>query len=128
MRKTSIVMAIVMALTVMTASVALAGGPNDIEKFDKDGWACGEAEGFPENHCLNVNSKGKTLNIKVFLPDARGPQESGTTDPKADTRPCPHDAGGGADPTAGDGTWWDFLYGAAGGPLYVCHHSGQQSK
>lgn len=131
MRRIATITAVVLALAMMTASVAVAGGPNDIDKFDKEGWICGED--FVPNHCLNVNSKGKTLNIKVFPPDERGPQESGTTDPRADSRPCPHDAGGsgpfGTDPTAGDGTWWDYLYGSPdGAALYVCHHSGQQSK
>jgi hypothetical protein len=122
MRKTTI--AVLTALMMVMATAAV--GKMSIDDFDKDGWACGPD--FVANHCLNTNSKGRTLNIKVF--DPRGPQESASADPKADSRPCPHDAGGsgpfGADPTAGDGTWWDYLYGSDMGPLYVCHHSGQQ--
>lgn len=126
---------LILVLTVVALMVALmapaAFALPDIEEFDKEGWICGVEEGFVANHCLNVSSNGKTLNIKVFEPDPRGPQESASTDPKADGRPCPNDAGGsgpfGADPTAGDGTWWDYLWGSPdGSALYVCHHSGQQ--
>ena len=125
MRKTSV--AFLTAVLMVMATVAVAKPSEEAFKAN-DAWLC-EDDGFVENHCLQINGKGKTLNIKVF--DSRGPQESASADPKADNRPCPHDSGGsgpfGTDPTAGDGTWWDYLYGSAEGPLYVCHHSGQQS-
>lgn len=125
-RKLATVLTVVAVM--MGAVVPAAFGSPSEESFKaNDAWLC-EDDGFVENHCLSVNSNGNTLNIKVF--DERGPQESASADPDADTRPCPHDSGGsgpfGTDPTAGDGTWWDYLYGSASGPLYVCHHSGQQ--
>lgn len=104
-----------------TGALAFAGpsafGTPAYDVFDaKEGWICGSAEGLVDNHCLNVTSNGKTWNIKVLEPDPRGPQESASTDPSADARPCPHDPS--ADP---DGTWWEFAPG-----LWVCHHSGTQ--
>lgn len=122
----SMVLTVVALMVVVVAPAAMGEVPEEAFKAN-DAWLC-EDDGFVENHCLNINSRGNTLNIKVF--DARGPQESASADPSADSRPCPHDNGGigpyGTDPTAGDGTWWDFLYGSSTGPLYVCHHSGQQ--
>ena len=112
--KRSSVALVCLALGVATASPALA--KPSFETFDKKvGWICGEAEGLVDNHCLNVRSQGKVWNIKVFSPDPRGPQESASTDPKFDERPCPHDSG------SDDGTWWEFAPG-----LWVCHHSGVQ--
>ena len=117
----------VVALMVMAAAPAAMGDPSEDSFKASDAWFC-EDDGFVENHCLSINSQGNTLNIKVF--DPRGPQESATTDPSADSRPCPQDSGGsgpfGTDPTVGDGTWWYYLYGSSAGPLYVCHLSGQQ--
>lgn len=114
MKRISIIVAVALVV-LMVPTAALADPPYD--KFDeKDGWICGEAEGLVDNHCLNVASNGKVWNIKVFSPDPRGPQESASTDPKFDDRPCPHDSG------SPDGTWWEFAPG-----LWVCHHSGKQS-
>lgn len=127
--KTRKLATVLAAAAVMMATLAPAalGSPSEEGFKANDAWLC-EDDGFVENHCLNLNSNGNTLNIMVF--DDRGPQESASADPNADSRPCPHDGGGsgpfGADPTAGDGTWWDYLYGSSDGPLYVCHHSGQQ--
>ena len=125
-RKLATVLAVV-AVMVITVAPAALGSPSEEGFKTNDAWLC-EDDGFVENHCLSVNSTGNTLNIKVF--DDRAPQESASADPQADSRPCPQDAGGsgpfGTDPTAGDGTWWDYLYGGSAGPLYVCHHSGQQ--
>lgn len=110
----------VMAMVIGVMAPAAFGTPSQ-EVFEaKDGWLC-EGDGFVPNHCLNVKSQGKTLNIKVFEPDPRGPQESASTDPKADNRPCPHDSGADS-----DGTWWEFTDDFGGKSLYVCHHSGQQ--
>lgn len=123
MRRLNVTLTAVAVLVSLLAPAALAA-PSE-EKFEANdaAWQC-EGDGFVENHCVAVNAQGKVLNIKVF--DSRGPQESASSDLKADSRPCPHDAGGGSDPNAGDGTWWDYLYGQEGGPLFVCHHSGQQ--
>jgi hypothetical protein len=119
-RLRSLLLAVV-AMTVLLMTMPAALADPGYEIFDeKDGWICGVEEGLVANHCLNVNSKGKTLVIMVFAPDPRGPQESASTDPKADFRPCPHDDN--ADP---DGTWWNFT-GDPENPLFVCHHSGQQ--
>lgn len=120
---------LVVLLVVATAPAAFGKPSHDVFET-KDGWMC-EDDGFVPNHCLNIRSQGTTLNIKVFEPDQRGPQESASADPSADSRPCPHDSGGsgpfGTDPTAGDGTWWNYLYGSPdGSTLYVCHHSGVQ--
>lgn len=125
--KKRLVMALTMAATILVvAAPAAMGGPSEEAFKANDAWLC-EDDGFVENHCLNINSQGKVLNILVF--DPRGPQESASADPRADSWPCPHDSGGtgpyGTDPTGGDGTWWNYLYGS-GDALYVCHHSGQQ--
>lgn len=112
-RATSIV-ALALAVVLLTAPTALADP--SIDTFDaKDGWICGADEGLVDNHCMNVRSRGKALNIKVFSPDPRGPQESASFAETFDDRPCPHDSG------SDDGTWWEFAEG-----LYVCHHSGTQ--
>lgn len=126
-RRFAILLTILATMTVVAAPAAM-GGPSEENFKANDAWLC-EDDGFVENHCLSINSQGNVLNIKVF--DPRGPQESASADPSADSRPCPHDSGGsgpfGTDPTGGDGTWWNFLYGnPSGDPLYVCHHSGQQ--
>ena len=132
MRKTMI--ATLTALIVVLGAAVAVGQPSEEAFKANDAWIC-EDDGFVENHCLNANSMGKTLNIKVF--DPRGPQESASADPAADSRPCPHDAGGsgpyGTDPEGGDGTWWNYMYDDnpgdgddPAGPLYVCHHNGSQ--
>jgi hypothetical protein len=114
MRRTTIALTLALTAILLTAPTALADP--DFDTFDaKDGWICGADEGLVDNHCLNTRSNGTTLNIKVFSPDPRGPQESASFDAKADDRPCPHDSG------SDDGTWWEFADG-----LYVCHHSGTQ--
>ena len=118
MKRWLIVVGVLAALAL--AMPAALAAPS-FERFDeKDGWICGEDEGLVDNHCLNIRSKGSVLNIKVFQPDPRGPQESASTEVRFDARPCPHD--GDADP---DGTWWNFT-GDPESPLYVCHHSGVQ--
>ncbi len=107
-RNRPIVVLLAMALTALAAPAQATPG---YDTFDaKDGWICGAEEGLVEGHCLNVKSKAKTWNIKVFEDD-RGPQESASTDAKADSRPCPRD------PSSPDGTWWEFAPG-----LWVCHH------
>ena len=113
MRRRVTMLATILAI-MMVAGVAQAAP--SFEKFDeKDGWICGSAEGLVDNHCLNIKSEGTVKNIKVFLPDPRGPQEGLSFDPKFDDRPCPHDEG------SPDGTWWEFAPG-----MWVCHHSGTQ--
>lgn len=142
MRKTTIA-ALTALMMIAAIPAAFAKGPPE-SVFEEKGvvvgetfqgtWMC-EDDGFVGNHCLNAKSKGKTLNIKVF--DPRGPQESASADPAADSRPCPHDDGGsgpfGTDPEGGDGTWWNYMYddipndgNDPDGPLYVCHHNGSQ--
>lgn len=76
-------------------------------------WGCAGDPGvaLPPAHCINLKSKGNTGVIKVFEPDARWPVEGVSTDPKSDSRPCPHDPG------SPDGTWWSPVPG-----LWVCHH------
>jgi hypothetical protein len=114
MTRTTITVALALAILAVLAPTAHADPSFDT--FDaKDGWICGTNEGLVDNHCLNARSRGKALNIKVFAPDPRGPQESASFDAKFDDRPCPHDSG------SDDGTWWEFSDG-----LYVCHHSGTQ--
>jgi len=126
-RRIGITLAVIAIAVAAMAPAAMAKPPYEV--FDaKDGWICGSAEGLVDNHCIRL--KGNTFNIKVFdeTPqggDARGPQESATTDHRADLRPCPHDNG------SSDGTWWVFTTdfngdGTHDDPLYVCHHSGQQ--
>lgn len=99
----------------VTAGAVSAEGPPEEVFADNDGtWLCHEDPGseLPPHHCLNARSQGDTLVLHVFAPDPRWPQESASFDPKADTRPCPHDPD--ADP---DGTWWEV-----GDGLYACHH------
>jgi hypothetical protein len=106
-------------LAPVVAGMLMAGGPAhgapDQDVFDGNDatWGCAGDDGvmLPQNHCINLRSRGNTGVIKVFPPDARWPQESVSTDPKTATRPCPHD------PDATDGTWWSPLPG-----LWVCHH------
>jgi hypothetical protein len=113
-RKHIAVLSIAIALTLVISTAALA--KPSFEKFaERDTWQCGTDEGFVDNHCLNVRAEGNVLNIKVFEPDPRGPQESASLDARFDDRPCPHDGG------SSDGTWWEYAPG-----LYVCHHSGIQ--
>lgn len=90
------------------------GSPNQ-DVFDANDavWGCSGDTGveLPPYHCINAKSQGNTGVIKVFEPDTRWPVESISTDPKSDTRPCPHDS------AATDGTWWSPLPG-----VWVCHH------
>jgi len=78
-------------------------------------WGCAGDAGImlPPQHCINLKSQGDTGLILVFPTDARWPQESISTNPKSDTRPCPHDD------AATDGTWWTPP-GTQG--VWVCHH------
>lgn len=87
----------------------------DLDTFNANDavWGCAGDPGvaLPPNHCINLQSQGDTGVIHVFAPDERWPQESISTNPKSDTRPCPHD------PAATDGTWWTPISG-----VWVCHH------
>lgn len=100
---------VIVAVSMMTGGAAHAV-PSQFDSNDAV-WGCGPAEGVPPNHCINRKSQGNTGLIRVFAPDERGPAESISTDPKSDSRPCPHDD------VDGDGTWWSPLPG-----LWVCHH------
>lgn len=100
------------ALTVagMATTAGAQGPPPDV--IDAN-WICGPVESggmLPPNHCINGNSKSATFTILVFE-DGAFRQETGSTNPKADSRPCPHD------PESPDGTYWSPVPG-----LYVCHH------
>jgi hypothetical protein len=100
---------VLVGMVMLSPGVASAAGPNQ-DVFERNSaWSC---EGLPPNHCINVRGQGDTGVILVFEPDPRGPQESFSFNPKADSRPCPHD------PDAEDGTWWEV---GPDGP-YVCHH------
>ena len=84
---------------------------------NNDAFACEAAADLPQNHCINVRSKGKTGLIIVLDGDPRWPAEGISFDPKANDRPCPHDPG------SSDGTWWTPPNDDPGdGPLWVCHH------
>ena len=112
MRKTAIIVAAVAGL-LWPGSAAFAAQPTEPFEANDAVWGCGPVEGgVPPNHCINLKSAGTTGLIMVFEPDSRWPQESVSTDPKSDFRPCPHDPD--ADP---DGTWWSPLPG-----VWVCHH------
>lgn len=114
MKTSSLASSLLLAAGVVVASpaVASAAGPSQEVFEDNPAFLCEAEADLPPSHCINANGKGSTGVILVFAPDPRGPQESYSTSPQADTRPCPHDDG--ADP---DGTWWAPLPG-----LYVCHH------
>ena len=115
MRRIVVAVAASAALSLVAVAGASAAGPSIDPKNNNNGtWACGGLDAgapVPPNHCINVRSRGNTGVVKVFSPDDRWPQESISTDPKTDGRPCPHD------PAALDGTWWSPLPG-----LWVCHH------
>jgi hypothetical protein len=115
-RKLVVALAVVLAglgVAALNGGTAQADGPPKIPFYDNNGtWACEAEAELPANHCINVRSQGSVGVIKVFAPEADWPVEGISTDPKADSRPCPHDAD--ADP---DGTWWEVLPG-----VYVCHH------
>ena len=93
-----------------------SGPPQDVFENNDNAWFCGD-DGFIDDHCLNSNSGGDTGNIMVF--DGRGPQESISYNPNADSRPCPHDQG-----TDNEGTWWAPFPGAG---FFVCHHNGNNN-
>ena len=116
MRRFLAAIAIGAAVTVVPIAVADPGDGPPMGPFDKQNavWGCSPSDGvpLPPNHCINLKSNGNTGVIKVFSPDERWPQESISTDPKSDSRPCPHDPD--ADP---DGTWWSPQPG-----IWVCHH------
>lgn len=113
MRRVLVTVVTAVAIGLLSVGAAGAAGPG-VAPFDRNDpvWGCGPIEGgVPPNHCINLKSQGNTGVIKVFFPDSRWPQEGVSTDPKSDSRPCPHD------PAATDGTWWSPLPG-----LWVCHH------
>ena len=85
----------------------------DFDTFDANDevWGCADEAGVPPHHCINLKSQGDTNVILVFPPDDRWPQEGFSTNPRSDTRPCPHD------PASTDGTWWSPYPG-----FWVCHH------
>jgi hypothetical protein len=104
--------ALAVGIPLLSATAAAAGeGPPQEVFEDSSAWLCEAEAGLPPSHCINAKSAGHTGVIMVFAPDERWPQESYSTNPKADSRPCPHD------PDAVDGTWWSPVPG-----LYVCHH------
>lgn len=113
MKKLVAALAVTVGVALLSVASTFAAGGPPIAVFDnQDGvWGCGPPF-VPPNHCINLKSQGNTGVIKVFAPDSRWPQESVSTDPKSDSRPCPHDPN--ADP---DGTWWSPIPG-----LWVCHH------
>lgn len=112
MKKSLIGAAICAASVLGFGTSALAEGPpKDVFKNNAQTWACDQEAGLPQDHCLNVQSKGNTGLIMVFSPDPRWPAEGISFDPKSDSRPCPHD------PASTDGTWWSPFPGA-----WVCHH------
>lgn len=93
---------------------AQADGPKwDVFNANDAVWGCSGDPGvlLPPFHCINLQSRGDTGLIMVFDPDTRWPQESISTNPLSDSRPCPQDA------AATDGTWWSPLPG-----VWVCHH------
>jgi hypothetical protein len=112
MLKKTLFVAVLCTCLLGTAGVAGADPNQDVFDRNDNTWACEEEGNVPPAHCINVRSQGNTGIIHVFNPDPRAPQESFSTDPKSDTRPCPHDPD--ADP---DGTWWSPEPG-----LWVCHH------
>lgn len=94
----------------LASSAGAQGPPPDV--IDAT-WICGPVESggvLPPGHCINGNSKSATFTILVFE-DGAFRQETGSFDPKADSRPCPHD------PESPDGTFWSPVPG-----LFVCHH------
>lgn len=94
------------------ASSAQAAGPDPVKFDNNQAWLCGAEAGLPPFHCVNASAgKSNTWLILVTNGDARWPQESASFNPRADSRPCPHD------PAATDGTWWSPIPG-----VYVCHH------
>lgn len=113
--KRTAVLASAVGSMLLVGSPAFASPNQDVFDVNDDTWGCSGDAGvmLPPYHCINVRSKGNTGVIKVFSPDARWPQESVSTDPKSDNRPCPHD------PAATDGTWW-APPGTSG--MWVCHH------
>lgn len=101
------------AVATFGAGTSYAAPPADVFNNNDQAWLCFGDEGapVPPNHCLNANSQGNTGVIIVLEPDERGPAEGISFDPKADSRPCPHDD------VEGDGTWWSPMEG-----VWVCHH------
>ncbi len=97
------------------AVVGAQGPPQDV--IDEQ-WICGPEESggmLPPGHCINGRSQSPTFTLLVFE-DGGFRQETGSVDPKADDRPCPHD------PESADGTYWSPVPG-----LYVCHHTPSDS-
>jgi hypothetical protein len=110
-------------------TVAAVGPPAERFLDDHPAFTCAGDAGIPDNHCINVTTTNLadpplrgTRHIVVLEPDARGPAEGISFDPKADSRPCPHDAPpyDGTDGYVHDGTWWEFP--APGSGIFVCHH------
>lgn len=113
MKHTSVVLAAMVGLLLPGSGVAFAAPPTGPFEDNDSVWGCGPLEGgVPPNHCINLKSRGNTGLIMVDSADPRWPQESVSTDPRSDSRPCPHDPDADA-----DGTWWSPLPG-----LWVCHH------
>lgn len=110
--KRPLIGAVICAASVLgIGASAFAEGPPK-EVFEKnDTWLC-DVVGPPE-HCINVRSQGNTGLIMVFYPDPRWPAEGISSDPKSDSRPCPHD------PDSPDGTWWNP---DGTNTFWVCHH------
>ncbi len=100
-----------MAIVGIAPTAGAQGPPADV--IDAN-WICGPVESggmSPPDHCINGSSKSDTFTILVFE-DGVFRAELGSFNPKADSRPCPHD------PDSPDGTYWSPVPG-----LYVCHHN-----
>ena len=111
MKKSLIGAAICAASVLGIGGTALAEGPpKDVFVDNENTWNC---EFGPPNHCINVRSQGNTGLIMVLYPDPRWPAEGISFDPKADSRPCPHDGP--------DGTWWYPGDPALPETFWVCH-------
>lgn len=113
LRRVPVALAAVAVMLLGTATAAVAG-PDQAKIGATKAFVCSPDAPLPPYHCVNVKSKGNTGLILVFEPDPRGPSEGISSDPKSDSRPCPHDPD--ADP---DGTWW-APPGTEG--IWVCHH------
>lgn len=105
------VLSVTAACLAVTGTAAAQGPPEEV--IDAQ-WVCGPVESggnLPPGHCVNPGKGGgHTFTVLVFEDGFQ--QETVSTNPKADSRPCIHD------PEATDGTYWSPQPG-----LYVCHHN-----
>ncbi len=112
-----VVLSLVTAMLVIgLIPVASAQGLNQ-EDLERAGWACGGDAGLPPGHCVNPGFGRPGPHLSTFIIMVFGEDgdfhsaEGATFQPRADSRPCPHDS------ESPDGTWWSPAPG-----LYVCHH------